>query len=494
MRAGRGRHALPAPPASGRRARRCCPPARALSEGQDVDRQLDRCRAARPDLVVCGLGLANPLEAEGLTTKWSIELRVHADPGLRAGGRPRRTVRPAARPPRAAGGLSHAAHASGPTKARRMSARCASRPRMKGVHYVLHAPQGDTYADLLFTMIERRGAAPAGHLHHLPGARPRRRHRASCSRPPAREAYERFQPQAMIVGASCTAELIQDDPGGLARRARPADPGGPAGAARLPAQGELGRGRDLLPAGARACRPPRRRPARRAARDAGARPRCNLLGPTALGFRHRDDVRRGHRPAGSGSASTSTSSRRWAPRPPTSRGSARPTSTSCSIPRSRRRRRMAGAHASGSPSTKTVPIGVGATRDFIAEVGDARRRRSGAGAGRRAVAPALVLALGRLDLPHRQARLHLRRRHPRRRRGAHRRARSSASRSSASAPTAASSPARCARPPSDYGVEALITDDYLEVEAQGRRSCSPSWCSARRWSATSPSGSASPAR
>lgn len=45
-----------------------------LSEGQDVDLQLDRCRMARPDLVVCGLGLANPLEAEGITTKWSIEL------------------------------------------------------------------------------------------------------------------------------------------------------------------------------------------------------------------------------------------------------------------------------------------------------------------------------------------------------------------------------------------------------------------------------------
>jgi light-independent protochlorophyllide reductase subunit N len=45
-----------------------------LSEGPDVDLQLDRCRASRPDLVVCGLGLANPLEAEGLTTKWSIEL------------------------------------------------------------------------------------------------------------------------------------------------------------------------------------------------------------------------------------------------------------------------------------------------------------------------------------------------------------------------------------------------------------------------------------
>jgi light-independent protochlorophyllide reductase subunit N len=45
-----------------------------LSEGQDVERQLDRCRQARPDIVVCGLGLANPLESEGLTTKWSIEL------------------------------------------------------------------------------------------------------------------------------------------------------------------------------------------------------------------------------------------------------------------------------------------------------------------------------------------------------------------------------------------------------------------------------------
>lgn len=50
------------------------PPGTQLSEGQHVERQLDRCRAAQPDITVCGLGLANPLEAEGLTTKWSIEL------------------------------------------------------------------------------------------------------------------------------------------------------------------------------------------------------------------------------------------------------------------------------------------------------------------------------------------------------------------------------------------------------------------------------------
>ncbi|WP_279357783.1 ferredoxin:protochlorophyllide reductase (ATP-dependent) subunit N [Methylobacterium indicum] len=45
-----------------------------VTEGQSLNDQLDRCRAARPDLTICGLGLANPLEAEDLATKWSIEL------------------------------------------------------------------------------------------------------------------------------------------------------------------------------------------------------------------------------------------------------------------------------------------------------------------------------------------------------------------------------------------------------------------------------------
>jgi len=45
-----------------------------VMEGQHVEQQLDRVRDARPDLVVCGMGLANPLEAEGIATKWSIEL------------------------------------------------------------------------------------------------------------------------------------------------------------------------------------------------------------------------------------------------------------------------------------------------------------------------------------------------------------------------------------------------------------------------------------
>ena len=45
-----------------------------LVEGQDLDPALKRVRDTRPDLTVCGLGIANPLESEGLRTKWSIEL------------------------------------------------------------------------------------------------------------------------------------------------------------------------------------------------------------------------------------------------------------------------------------------------------------------------------------------------------------------------------------------------------------------------------------
>jgi light-independent protochlorophyllide reductase subunit N len=45
-----------------------------LVEGSDLDSALARVRHHRPDLTVCGMGIANPLEAEGFRTKWSIEL------------------------------------------------------------------------------------------------------------------------------------------------------------------------------------------------------------------------------------------------------------------------------------------------------------------------------------------------------------------------------------------------------------------------------------
>ena len=106
-------------------------PARALSEGQDVDRQLDRCRAAQPDLVVCGLGLANPLEAEGITTKWSIELVFTPIQGYEQAADLAELFARPLDAPHPAGGLSHAAHRLDLRRPARMSARCASPPRWR---------------------------------------------------------------------------------------------------------------------------------------------------------------------------------------------------------------------------------------------------------------------------------------------------------------------------------------------------------------------------
>ena len=87
---------------------------------------------------------------------------------------------------------------------------------MQDVHYVLHAPQGDTYADLLFTMIERLPKRPPV-TYTTFQARDLGGDTAELFKDAARLAIERFQPAALLVGSSCTAELIQDDPGGLAQ-------------------------------------------------------------------------------------------------------------------------------------------------------------------------------------------------------------------------------------------------------------------------------------
>ncbi len=161
---------------------------------------------------------------------------------------------------------------------------------MEGLHYVLHAPQGDTYADLLFTMIERRDRRPPV-TYTTFSARDLGGDTAELFKTAAQNAYDRFQPQAMIVGASCTGSLIQDDPGGLARALNLPIP---VVTVDLPAYqrkenwGAAETFYQLVRALAGPSAPPPG--ARRAERAADARPRCNLLGPTALGFRHRDDI------------------------------------------------------------------------------------------------------------------------------------------------------------------------------------------------------------
>jgi light-independent protochlorophyllide reductase subunit B len=167
---------------------------------------------------------------------------------------------------------------------------------MEGVHYVLHAPQGDTYADLLFTMIERRDRRPPV-TYTTFQARDLGGDTAELVKRTIAEAVERFQPEALLVGESCTAELIQDQPGSLAAGM---DLGGvPMVSLDLPAYSkkenwgaaetlyQLVRG--LLKPQLPAPGSPKPDPSRW--RAEGRRPRVNLLGPSLLGFRCRDDVR-----------------------------------------------------------------------------------------------------------------------------------------------------------------------------------------------------------
>ncbi len=161
---------------------------------------------------------------------------------------------------------------------------------MEGVHYVLHAPQGDTYADLLFTMIERRSKRPPV-TYTTFQARDLGGDTAELFKTAARDAYDRFQPQAMLVGSSCTAELIQDDPGGLAKALGLPIPVVPLELPSYQKKENWGAAETFYQL-VRAMAGPSAPPAgtKRAAREPGTRPSCNLLGPTALGFRHRDDI------------------------------------------------------------------------------------------------------------------------------------------------------------------------------------------------------------
>ena len=158
---------------------------------------------------------------------------------------------------------------------------------MEGVHYVLHAPQGDTYADLLFTMIQRNDRRPPV-TYTTFQARDLGGDTANLVISAIKEAYERFKPQAMLVGESCTAELIQDQPGSLAMGLGLPVPIVPLELPSYSKKENWGASETLYHLTRTMLGTT---PKAKAARAPGARPRANLLGPTALGFRCRDDVR-----------------------------------------------------------------------------------------------------------------------------------------------------------------------------------------------------------
>ena len=240
---------------------------------------------------------------------------------------------------------------------------------MEGVHYVLHAPQGDTYADLLFTMIERRGQRPPV-TYTTFQARDLGGDTAELVKRHVQEAVDRFQPDALLVGESCTAELIQDQPGALAQGMGLTMP---VVTLELPAYskkenwGAADTIYQLVRSLLKQDVPPQPPHDPTAWQGEGRRPRVNLLGPSLLGFRCRDDVLEVQKlltmhgidvavvaPLGAGVEDV--------------RRLPQADLNICLYPE------VAESSCSwiernfGIPFSRTVPIGVGATHDFLVEV------------------------------------------------------------------------------------------------------------------------------
>jgi len=231
---------------------------------------------------------------------------------------------------------------------------------MEKVHYVLHAPQGDTYADLLFTMIERLPKRPPV-TYTTFQARDLGSDTAELFKNAAREAYERFAPQAMLVGASCTAELIQDDPGGLAKALNLPIPVVPLELPSYQKKENWGAAETFYQLVRHLAKP------RMQASEPGGQPSCNILGPTALGFRHRDDLRE----ITALLTCMGIAINVVAPLGATPADLARLADADFNVvlyPETAMQAATWMQKNLGLPSTKIIPIGAQATREFIAEV------------------------------------------------------------------------------------------------------------------------------
>lgn len=240
---------------------------------------------------------------------------------------------------------------------------------LRDVHCVLHAPLGDSYADLLFTMIARDAQRPAVTYTSFQ-ARDLGADTAELVRRTVLDVQARFQPKALLVAESCTAELLQNQAGALAQGLDLSVPVIPLELSAYSKKENWGASetfyrlvRGLLLA---------KQPApltERPPRPADRRPRVNLLGPTALGFRCRDDVVEVERllaklgvdvhvtaPAGAGVTDLLTL--------------AEADANVCLYPEIAQSTCSWLEKHFKQPTIRTVPLGIGATRDFVRELAD----------------------------------------------------------------------------------------------------------------------------
>ena len=238
---------------------------------------------------------------------------------------------------------------------------------LDNAHLVLHAPQGDTYADLLFTMIERQDKRPPVSYTTFQ-ARDLGGDTAALVKDCAAAAYQRFRPELLLVGESCTAELIQDQAGHLVATLDLPVPVVPLDLPAYTKKENWGASETLYRLVRSLLLPLAPAPgAARPAREAGRAPRANLLGPTSLGFRCRDDVVEITRLLGQLGIELNA----VVPLGASADDIRRLPQADFNIdlyPETSRATALWLEKTFGQPRTKIVPMGLGATRDFIAEV------------------------------------------------------------------------------------------------------------------------------
>lgn len=241
---------------------------------------------------------------------------------------------------------------------------------MADLHYVLHAPQSESCTDHLFALTERHHQPPPI-THTAFGASNVDTRAAELFKTSVHEAYECFTPSAMIVSISSTAKPIQDDAEGLAKALDLPIPIIPLRLSSYQNKENWGASETFHQIVRHLTNTPenlRTTLRRKMDRKAGGKtPTCNILGPTTRGFRHRDDVKE----ITNLLTELGVIVKIIAPLNAKPADIARIPQAEFNVilyPEIAEKTARWLERTFGQPYTKTIPIGIGATEEFIKEI------------------------------------------------------------------------------------------------------------------------------